>query len=79
MQRQKLDSLSFEDTYARLEEIIERLESDELSLEESVSLYEEGMKLAEHCDRQLDDAELKVTRLLSAVAEELDRDEPDDY
>ncbi|MBC7237297.1 MAG: exodeoxyribonuclease VII small subunit [Chloroflexi bacterium] len=74
MEREKLESLSFEDTYARLEQIIQRLEEGNLTLEESISLYEEGMQLAEQCDRHLNNAELKVTQLLSAVADEIDRD-----
>lgn len=59
-----LESLSFEDSYSRLEEIIAALEENSLSLEESVALYEEGKALAEHCDRKLDKAQLRVTRIL---------------
>ena len=72
MDRKKVDALSFEDGYNRLEGVIRRLEEGELSLDESVALYEEGMKLAEHCGRQLDDAELKVTQILSEVADRID-------
>jgi len=60
-------SLSFEDSYERLEMVIERLEKPDLTLDESVALYEEGIHLAEHCDRQLEDAELRVSQLLSDV------------
>jgi exodeoxyribonuclease VII small subunit len=74
MESEKIESLSFEDGYARLEEVIQQLEEGDLSLGESVALYEEGMQLAEHCGRKLDDAELKVTQLLSAVAGEIDGD-----
>lgn len=74
MESGKTESLSFEDGYARLEEVIQQLEGGDLSLDKSVSLYEEGMQLAEHCGRKLDDAELKVTQLLSAVAGEIDAD-----
>ena len=76
MDVEKINSLSFEDSYSRLEEVIQRLESGELDLEQTVALYEEGMQLAEHCGRQLDDAELRVTRLLSAATE--GDDEEDD-
>ena len=75
MDKEKIEELSFEDSYARLEQVIEKLEQGDLSLEESVALYEEGMQLAEHCGRELDDAELKVTQLLSAVAADIDRDQ----
>ena len=73
MEKEELEALSFEDTYTRLEKFIQKLEEGNLTLEESVSLYEEGMQLARHCDRHLDNAELKVTQLLSAAAEELDQ------
>jgi exodeoxyribonuclease VII small subunit len=55
---------SFEKSLARLEEIVDRLEGDELSLEESLALFEEGVKLAEQCGKRLDAAEKKVTLLL---------------
>jgi exodeoxyribonuclease VII small subunit len=77
MEREKLESLNFEDTYARLEQIIQRLEQGDLTLEQSINLYEEGMRLAEECDRHLNRAELKVTQLLSAAADELERDDGD--
>ena len=67
-----IETLSFEDSYARLEQVIQRLEAGDLGLEESVRLYEEGIRLAEHCSHQLDSAELKVTQLLSSVAEQGD-------
>jgi exodeoxyribonuclease VII small subunit len=65
----EIDSLSFEDSYLRLEQVIAKLEGGELSLDESVALFEEGMRLAQHCGQKLDDAELKVSQLLSAVAD----------
>ena len=74
MDTQKLRSLSFEDGYELLEQVIQQLEQGELSLDESVSLYEEGMQLALHCGKQLDDAEMKVSQLLTAAADQLDSD-----
>jgi exodeoxyribonuclease VII small subunit len=71
MELSEIEALSFEDSYSRLEQVIEQLENGELSLEESVALYEEGMSLAKHCGRHLDRAELKVSQLLSAAAEDL--------
>jgi len=65
----EIESLSFEDSYSRLERVIQKLEGGELSLDESVALFEEGMQLARHCGQKLDDAELNVSQLLSAVAE----------
>jgi exodeoxyribonuclease VII small subunit len=55
--------LSFEAAYAELEQIIAQLESGELPLEESVTLYERGRQLAERCQAALDQAELRVSQL----------------
>lgn len=74
MNPKEIESLSFEDSYARLEQVIKKLEAGNLSLDESVALYEEGMRLARHCGRKLDDAELRVTQLLSAVANDMDKE-----
>ncbi|MEO6197532.1 MAG: exodeoxyribonuclease VII small subunit [Dehalococcoidia bacterium] len=53
----------FEALYTRLEEAVAKLEGGNLSLEESLALYEDGMKLAVQCQELLQDAELRVTRL----------------
>lgn len=45
--------LSFEDAYARLEQIVSRMESGKLTLEESVKAYEEGAKLVKYCESEL--------------------------
>lgn len=55
--------LSFEAAYAELEQIVLRLEADDLPLEESVALFERGRKLSEHCQTLLDEAELRVSKL----------------
>jgi exodeoxyribonuclease VII small subunit len=68
-----IQTLSFEDGYDRLEQLIQQLEAGSLSLEESVALYEEGVVLAKHCGRKLDDAELRVMELLNEAAEEEQR------
>ncbi len=56
-------NLSFEEAYARLEEIVARLEAGELSLDESLALYEEGQRIAQHCGALLDAAELRVEQV----------------
>ena len=57
------NELSFEAAFAELETIIAKLESGELSLEESVELFERGRKLSDHCQTVLDKAELRVSQL----------------
>lgn len=58
-----ISELSFEAAYAELETIITQLESGELSLDDSVTLFERGRKLSEHCQSLLDKAELRVNQL----------------
>jgi exodeoxyribonuclease VII small subunit len=58
-----LDALSFEESYARLEEVLERLQMGNMTLDDSLASYEEGMALAAHCQRLLDAAELRVETL----------------
>lgn len=53
----------FEESMARLEEIVSTLERGESSLEESLALFEEGTKLAAACSKQLDQAEQKILKL----------------
>jgi exodeoxyribonuclease VII small subunit len=56
---------SFEEIYRELEETVRRLESGELSLAESLALFERGSSLAEQCNALLDQAELRVRQLTS--------------
>jgi exodeoxyribonuclease VII small subunit len=73
----------FEDNLASLETVVERLERGDLSLEESVKLFEEGVTLSSACKAELDAAEGRVQVLVEQgsgrqVAEDLDvDDEPD--
>lgn len=58
-----ISELSFEEAHAELETIVEKLESGELTLENSVNLFERGRQLSEHCQKFLDQAELRVNQL----------------
>ena len=49
---------------AKLEGIVDALEDDDVSLEESVKKFEEGIKLVKDCQKQLQEAELKVNKLM---------------
>ncbi len=55
-----MTDLKFEDCLTRLEQIVVSLEGGNLSLEESLKVYEEGVALARHCARYLDDAERRI-------------------
>jgi len=55
---------SFEDALAKLEDITRKLEEGELSLEDSLKHFDEGVKLAEYCNNKLSSAQQKVEILL---------------
>jgi len=59
----KKSSDNFEDKLARLEEITTSLENSEIGLEDSIQLFEEGVKLSKECLSVLEKAELKVITL----------------
>ena len=59
--------MNFEQSVKRLDEIIGKLEDNEISLEESIEMYKEGTELLLNCRKQLEQAEMLVT-----VAEQLE-------
>ncbi|OGO33809.1 MAG: exodeoxyribonuclease VII small subunit [Chloroflexi bacterium RBG_16_57_11] len=58
-----VDQLTYEQAFSQLEAIVTALEGDELTLEAAMSLYERGQKLIQHCNRLLEQAELRVRQL----------------
>ncbi len=54
----------FERSLARLEEVVQKLESANLSLEDAMKLFEEGVQLSRECQKQLVEAEARVEILL---------------
>ncbi len=59
----KKQTLSFEQSLSRLEEIVRHLEKGDLPLNDSLALYEEGTGLIAACSKMLDEAEQKVVKL----------------
>ena len=57
---------NFEELITKLEDITNKLESDKLSLDESVKLFEDGMKISKKCNEKLEDAEKRITILLKS-------------
>ena len=54
---------SFEDAFHALEDVVKKLEAGGLPLDQSITLFEEGMRLAKICGRQLDAAELRIAQI----------------
>ena len=66
--------LSFEAAYARLEEILEKMNSGKVPLEDSLKLYEEADRLIQWCSRRLTDAEKKIEILVKNRDQEVQTD-----
>ncbi|MBI3353700.1 MAG: exodeoxyribonuclease VII small subunit [Nitrospirota bacterium] len=59
-----MKEIRFEEAIKRLEEIVNRLEAGDIPLDDSIKLFEEGVKLYQICLKRLDEAEKKVEILL---------------
>ena len=70
----EIKELSFEEGLKKLEELVTQLDDGDLTLEDSISFYEIGIKLKSHCEKLLKTAELKILKVSDKekiVAEEL--------
>lgn len=63
-------NMTFEEALAGLEALVQQLEQGELPLEESMRLYEQGVRLTAFCNRQLRDAKLRIEELKKTQDEE---------
>ena len=61
----------FEEAFYELEALVEKLESGDLSLEESLDFYEKGMVLVKWCTNKLESAELRLEQLANDPQKEL--------
>ena len=79
MAKQRKNAPVFEESLARLEEIIRLTEAPVTELEDMIALVEEGNKLIRHCRSILHDAELRIQTLSNpeTVQDKTDTDEPD--
>lgn len=59
----KEQSMTFEQSIKRLDEIVHQMERGDVPLEEALSLFEEGTSLVKSCTKLLDEAELKIVQL----------------
>lgn len=64
MAKKKIENMSFEEAVTELETIVEQLEQGELSLEESMTMFERGLNLSKLSQTKLQDAEQKIKILM---------------
>jgi exodeoxyribonuclease VII small subunit len=64
MAKKELEKKKFEEALEELEKVVERLESGELSLEESLAAFEEGIGLVKFCNQKLTEVEKKIELLV---------------
>ena len=69
------EEVTFEDAMKQLESIVETLGGGNLSLEDSLKMFEEGTELCKFCNKKLDEAEYKVEKLMEKEGGELSVEE----
>ena len=74
----KKQQIQFEEAFKRLETIVAQLESGEVSLENSLELFEEGIQLAETCRTKLDKAEQAISKLIKKSDGSISLEESDE-
>ena len=60
----RIDDLTYEDAFDRLQKITELLENGNVSLDDSIKYYEQGILLKNFCEKKLKDAEMKIKNVL---------------
>ena len=66
-ERQRIAALPYDKAYAELTAVVEKLESGNLPLEDSIALFELGVLLQRRCERMLSEAELRFRRLVEGA------------
>ena len=67
MAKKEKKDISFEASFKRLESILETLETDDCTLEDTISMYEEGLALCKVCYDKLNNAELRIKEINQAT------------
>ncbi|QEK13615.1 exodeoxyribonuclease VII small subunit [Crassaminicella thermophila] len=70
---------SFEVAIKKLEEIVMLLDEGKLTLDETLTLYEEGIRIYRYCNRKLDNAEQKISLMMNENKVPFDFAESDDF
>lgn len=61
-----ITEMTFEAALSALEDVVRRLESGEVPLDDSINLYEQGEKLRQHCQARLDAAQARIEKIVQA-------------
>lgn len=61
----KAETLNFEESLSKLEDIVNKLESGQVDLENAITLYSDGETLKKNCEKRLQQAKLKVEKVIS--------------
>lgn len=74
-----ISALSFEEALRELEQIVAELESGQAPLEQSIERYERGARLKAHCEARLNEARLRVEKIVVGASGEAVRADPADF
>lgn len=74
MSTKKKEPLSFEEALSRLETIVEELEDESITLDQSIELYEEGIELSRLCTETLEEAELRIKNVAEQQSDNNDNE-----
>jgi len=64
----KIDKLSFEEAFERLNKIVELMEDGKINLDDSIKYYEIGSLLKNHCEKKLKNAEIQIKKVIDKKA-----------
>ncbi len=73
-----ISRMTFEDALRALEDVVRKLESGEVPLDESIGLYERGEQLRKHCQARLDAAQARIEKIVAGPDGKAARTEPFD-
>ena len=68
----EIEKMSFEEAYDELNKIVDFIESGDVSLDDSIKVYEMGIKLKNHCEKKLKDAEIKIKKVIDNKIEPIE-------
>ncbi|MGV3244011.1 exodeoxyribonuclease VII small subunit [Staphylococcus sp. 11261D007BR] len=69
------ETKSFEEMMKELEQIVQQLDNEQISLDEALKLYQQGITLSKSCESTLKEAEKKVNEIIQKEADESDESE----